>query len=725
MNRTSRNRIVGIAVFSALLAAMVTVQAAAQTSPAPTTPDGCTEITSARTQADVEKIYDRHAATVSAQRTAADQVASTRRAQARTAIFQWEKAQQTKQQELGKAQARLANLVNQFVTDSVPWLKAELDKAKKELDELTSTNKAQATARVADLSKRYVAAYAAEKETRAFIEKLTHDEEVAHRAYDQAEAESKRADEESSRVWTKSWDLERCRVTRLAQFNPKDAAAIASVEAAATKHQRDIAELEKLARQAPSICPPAAAAIAGVEKSASNLEAALRKLAADAKAQESRQPVTAPINPDVANAARAISSLSKHAAEAALGACEASKAILAAPHDPSAVASLGEALRYRSTAEADVTMAANFLNVIRAAHAAAAPPGSPAAPAAPAAAAGGLTAQLDALRARSAAELGAAAAVKSMLSLQTFAQSVTTAENAAKASAAEVKRVVDAAKDAGLPEMWFRTLWSQRFLELATRHEAALKGVSCAFALLAKLERAAQGMAATHKALKDAEAAVASAQAKSGAATNPRAEIEAIFNAARSDADIVAVEAVTAIGCAAAAQTAMAAPPAAAPPPAAAAPPATPPVAPPPAAGPSGEMEKDFGDRNADFSGKWVDHHDQFWTFTITKGKGSRFPIAAQSVHRGSANFDNKWSGTCIRTEVNKAVCEGRGTYQDDLREMAFTVKVVMYVHDGVTLNYDAKYTSTNLVRMKVPGMQPSPGGISTQIGAKQSLKKG
>jgi hypothetical protein len=94
-------------------------------------------------------------------------------------------------------------------------------------------------------------------------------------------------------------------------------------------------------------------------------------------------------------------------------------------------------------------------------------------------------------------------------------------------------------------------------------------------------------------------------------------------------------------------------------------------------------------------------------------------------VHRGSDNQNNRWTGTCIRTGENKAVCEGKGTYENDLRVMSFTVKVTMYVHiaEG-RLAYDAEYVQTQLVSMKIAGMKPTPGGISTGWKIKQSLKK-
>jgi hypothetical protein len=137
------------------------------------------------------------------------------------------------------------------------------------------------------------------------------------------------------------------------------------------------------------------------------------------------------------------------------------------------------------------------------------------------------------------------------------------------------------------------------------------------------------------------------------------------------------------------------------------------------------EMEKDFGEKSHDFTGKWVDDREQHWTFTITNGKASRFPISAQSVHRGADNTLSKWTGTCIRTEENKAVCEGKGTHANDLRVMSFTVKITMYVHSDIgRLAYTGEYTHTQLVSMKIPGMKPTPGGISTGWKLSKSLKK-
>lgn len=39
-------------------------------------------------------------------------------------------------------------------------------------------------------------------------------------------------------------------------------------------------------------------------------------------------------------------------------------------------------------------------------------------------------------------------------------------------------------------------------------------------------------------------------------------------------------------------------------------------------------------------------------------------------------------------------------TYEDELQIMSMTVRMVLYVHDGATLNYAAEYPIAHLVRM-------------------------
>lgn len=126
----------------------------------------------------------------------------------------------------------------------------------------------------------------------------------------------------------------------------------------------------------------------------------------------------------------------------------------------------------------------------------------------------------------------------------------------------------------------------------------------------------------------------------------------------------------------------------------------------------SSSTEKDYGDKAQDFTGKWVDKRDQWWTFTITNGKASRFPISAQSVYVAADNGVSKWSGTCIRTAENKAECDGTGTWDDTLRTMAFKVKVVMYVHSGTTITYDYEFLTSEMVRAKLPTSRPGGMGV-------------
>ncbi|MGQ0585087.1 MAG: hypothetical protein ACT4O6_24380 [Reyranella sp.] len=567
---------------------------------------------------------------------------------------------------LGRTAAELANAEAEVAKAEADWKKATGDDAKR-------------------------------LEVRLSVVKFNRD--AVKRTHERATAEWNRQKAIAEAANAKAAGVLACRREWIIRGDESGGPYLARLDAILAKVGADIARMESLVAQARALCLRARTDIPETTKNARQLVAAIDKLTTEAGMQRMQSGPTAATGvQNAGNAAAAIAELRKHAAEAAQSACKANEAVQAAPRGDRAAVDLAEAKRQQTAVEQDVVQAAAKLKEIQAAIAAQQTPVD-----------GGFVGRLRALQAQAPRVMTFDPLRQPMSDYDTFSKAKAGASNA-------LSEYEGAWGDAGTDaEKGAAKLREGRYTEFANRYREAIGGADCLSEVMVAVPAMLRQLGAIEEALKNAETGVIA----SGTDVDQQGDLQKILATAQADAASIAMEVTNAVRCAGAAQTAMPSPPSGAP-----TAPASPQPSPPPGAS-ALPPAQDFGDKNADFTGRWVDHHDQFWTFTISNGKTARFAIAAQSVHRGSANFDNKWSGACARTEVNKAVCSGTGTYEDDLRVMSFAVRVVMYVHDGGILNYNAEYTSVALVRMKIPGQKPTPGGISTDIKPRQSLKKG
>ena len=580
---------------------------------------------------------------------------------------------------------------------------------------------------------------------------LNASEQAAERALERAQRPLAEAQAEAYASRQLAEAMRRCLSERHAQLDPGQADALKRLDEVLASLERSMLQIEEKAKGVLARCPTLDGIAKAAQSEAAELDRAADRLVARARTQQASAAdaqrhaaaATKALN-DARAAAATIASARTHATQAAQVACRGSEAIKAKPADPDMRLTLVEVQRNRAQAEQDVTITAGALDTIRAAFGAARTNAVPPA-------ASGLANDIAALRVKGSA-----------------LESRRTEFNGAIAETAAVRSALT--QVAGILYPFYRNLTTQsggleqlrevRIKNLNGRLEAIdTKCMDHAATLSGSLDGVVQAAAAK---LGAAETSVAQTAMPAGA-PDYAAQIEAVFANARAEAELVAAEAVKAVRCEAAARTAMAgpAPPPSPPPTTAAAPPsdAAPPKLPPGAvpkpipgkpngltcrytrgqssieftiydvracppiddytlvsqrpAEESTAMEKDFGEKAQDFTGKWVDKRDQFWTFTITNGKASRFPISAQSVYVADDKGVSKWSGTCIRTGENKAECEGAGTWDDALRIMSYKVKVVMYVHSGTTITYDYEILTAQMTRAKLPTARPgrvSPG---------------
>ena len=521
--------------------------------------------------------------------------------------------------------------------------------------------------------------------------------------------------------------------------SPQDSAwqaKLADLEKAIAAAERRVPAVTRACRETEEQLNATRASVARLQGQAATIltQATAQQVRAAATATQAaaagRQALT-----DIASAVAAVTASRARVAQLSQAACQGARLYQGDPKGANAPGALAEAFRNRALAENEVLQSAIALQTIRSTHATALASAAPAA--------GPL--DLDSGR----QQLGAVK--KAILDLLDTPAQLHERRRGGQfhfyvvlgiGGDLEAFTKADPRSPIGL----FATAQAPAINALVERHAKLLP--DCSTPLGARINALDGEIAAALAKANEATGAIW-ALAPPPALTNNVHLIEAIYTHARGIADGTAADALNAMRCVAETQTAIIT----APPP--------PPVAPPTAGikcrytRPGGQvievelfdvatcppeiparfvgsapatqtdMEKDFGDKAHDFTGKWVDQRDQFWTFTIANGKASRFPIAAQSVYRGSDNQLSKWTGTCIRTEANKAVCEGKGTFENDLRVMSYSVKITMYVHlaEG-RLAYNGEYTHTQLVSMKVPGMKPTPGNISTGWKVIQSLKK-
>ncbi|MGQ0585086.1 MAG: hypothetical protein ACT4O6_24375 [Reyranella sp.] len=708
------------------MTALAVGPSAAQTTPA-ADPPACAEILKAKTADEAYAVYQPNLDRLEAEGLALRKAQEGLEASTGAAL----KSVTSAKKELGTASGELAKLTNEATAYSVPWLKEELRKAKKELDELQSTNKVQATERVKNLEQRLSATIDSERLVRRGIGELERTVLKAQEDHKNAQQREQQGRAEVEKASARIFRLAACQATRIAQLNPETAKDLQRMEAAMANIERALAEIEKIVRRAPSVCPPAQAAIPAMKKNAIELTAALRQLTADANAGALTPSPAIPKDAAAArqrtrDAAAKVSSLRKHAEETAQSTCSASQSVMAAPRDPLAATNLAEVLKLRLLTERDVELAAAALNEIRAAYATTGTAGAPSAAVAP----GSLATQLDALRQRSRTELGAEARVKSMTDLHAFLRDADAAHRALNKFVEDfgkIRKEIEGS-DSGR-KGWAWQIYGPRFLAAAQRKKASEEAMACAVTLQADLEAAAKEMEATSTALTAAEGAVASAEKKAIAA-DPRAEIELTFAAARDEADTVAVEAVKAVKCAVEAENAVKT-----------AAPAAPTVAPPTGRGvkctyvmswtaspqPVQYEIVDYGGGDCPsitnsfptaasvVSGPppagspWVGRWAGRSTWHIY-GVGNTFVI---DVPWGKVSpFGTTWVAVCQTTGANTATCKGGGEFDGTDRVTSFTVAVELTLN-GNTINYRYQYPYAK-IGMKDPGRPVSGSEIRT-----------
>jgi hypothetical protein len=547
------------------------------------------------------------------------------------------------------------------------------------------------------------------------------------------------AEAEATLASARQAGFEKCALQRRYQIDPDLIAKLKRLDELLESLGRGIAGVEARAAPLKQPCAGFDAEIAALRTMALEIGRSADALTVKARTQPGsaadaqRQAATAIA--DARIAAAAVTTARAHAAQVAQVACQASKAVVDKPTDPKASALLDAARDNRTAAEADVAKASAALNQIRALHA-----GLQAGPTR--AALGG---ELAGLKGRLAALRGQHA---------TLAKTASDAAAVFRDSSQIADRLYSLAQSAKNEDSLERERKPQ-IDALVVRVLAAVK-LACPSNSSDAVKALAVLVAAAAAKVGAAETAVSSAGAPP-AASNAGTQIEAIFTAARTDADGVAAEATKAVGCDVAARQAHAAaastgtsstststskpklPAGAVDKPIPGKPnglscryvkgtsyvefilydvktcPPTIEDYPLASAKPvevASTTEKDFGDKAADFTGRWLDTREQSWAITITNGKASRFPISAETVYSGGDNAKTKWTGTCQRLEINKVECGGSGTFENNLRVAEFKVKAVLYVFEGKTMTHDFEYTEGRTVRMKFEGHKPQPFNV-------------
>lgn len=732
----------------------------------------CIEILAAKTMADVKTIALRHLGPVSEfRRTAEDFLVSrsvngTLNGATLDPLHKAEAAVKFKQREIDRLEAltlatrkkydiakdaleaaikieadlKAARLRLAKATPSGPrllWSKTqttEFDDAEKAVnglaEQFAKADKPGWTTRFANLSSELGRAVDAEQKARKELPPLKAEETRTRTAFNTAKVATDKASADIAIADIQVNGIANCAAQSALKIDPQTVAIAAKLDGMLANLESNVVAMEKMKPTTSGFCARLQGALLAAQ-AATSIEETARQLAANAKSTSAQGATGQAEKQKAAAAAATIGRLRAHATKAANDACKAAGAVTADPAKATAATDLAEARSQRTLAEKDVAEAAAALNDIRAAHATLTGAGAPSPNAA-------LTARLDALRARLRAELGSDELHAVMADVMAVARIDAAAVIAAGKMIGDYEGF---AKDAlGKPTYEFVAANARepRFKALEARYLAMLATIQCVQQATAQMATLLERMTAAHNAIDEAAAAVG-AVTPAGAA----GEIEAIFTKAYADAQAIAAEATRAIGCETTARKAVET--------ASAATPKLPPgaVTTPIPGKPNGlscrytkgasyiefiiydrpcppsiedytlagskpvevasTTEKDFGDKAADFTGKWIDKREQSWAYTFTNGKASRFPISAETIYAGGDNAKTKWTGFCQRLAINKVECGGTGTFENTLRVQEFKVKAVLFVHDGGILTHDYEFYDGKTVRMKFEGHRPVP----------------
>ncbi len=445
---------------------------------------------------------------------------------------------------------------------------------------------------------------------RAIIDVLEIDEKAAKRKY---AAEQRKVEETKAEIATlrlRGTAAMRCVEAKRPEFGLAGRKGDSQLDQTLDTLDRSIGEAEGLAKSLAGRCAALDGSLNAMRTEAANIAAEADSLAARAGASPSASGQRLAAVADARTAAAMIARLRANTKQVSDGACRNSQAIVKNPGDPASRPALVEAQRLRSEAESNVGQLAVQLEAIRTAYATAQRGGTAApAPASPA--------DLAALKSRL-AELDRKrvvfnSTVDEIAALQRKLDTVTAALQEARK---------------GVP--------TERVAKLLARIEAIDR--KCYYRAVTLNPDAVVARAATKiKSVETAPPGSAAQPAQPAVTGDPAAEIEALFNTARADAEGAATEATNAVRCEAAARNAMNNPAGNAPPP------VSPPAAPPPTG----------GDMLLVWGGVWQDAFGA--TITIGNTTGGAFPI--------SYRLHESWAGTCNLEagQPRVAHCQGQG----------------------------------------------------------------